>query len=247
MPLAPQAALDKFSAWLADLYADRLLALVLYGSFANGGANHVPHRSDINLLAVLDRLDAATLDCGAPAVRWWTEQRYPAPIILSRDEQQDSADIFPIEYLDIQAHHRLLRGADLFSALPRFPELHRRQLLHELRAKLLRLRAAYMLHGHQAKPLEAMLLDSISTFLTLFRHALAAPGEPLIVAKDDVLAAAAAKFGFAPGPFQAILQARRQKSRLENGKLDRLRPLFAHYLAAISQVERSLEPLAATN
>lgn|SRR6185437_3953654 len=239
--MSHQSALDRMSAWLADLYRERLQSLLVYGSFANDGANHDPQRSDINLLAVLDRLDAATLDHGAPAVRWWVEQGYPPPVILSRDEQDDSADVFPVEYRDIQSHHLVLRGEDLFAAAPAFPELHRRQLLHDLRAKLLRLRAAYMQRGHQAKALEAILLDSVSTFLTLFRHALAAPGEPLIVAKDEVLAAAARRFGFSAAPFQAILEARRAKSRLEDGKLDRLRPLFAQYLAAIITVERALE------
>lgn len=239
--MSHQSALDRVATWLTDLYRERLQALVVYGSFANGGGNHDPHRSDINLLAVLDRLDAATLDLGAPAVRWWVEQGYPAPVMLSRDEQDDSADIFPIEYRDIQAHHLVLRGEDCFSAVPAFPEHHRRQLLHDVRSKLLRLRAAYMQRGHQAKPLEALLLDSVSSFLTLFRHALAAPGEALIISKDEVLAAAAARFGFSPAPFEAILAARRSRSRLEGGKLDRLRPLFAQYLAAIILVERALE------
>ncbi|HUX67934.1 MAG TPA: hypothetical protein VMV31_10660 [Terriglobales bacterium] len=236
----PEAALEKITAWLAQLYGDRLQSLVVYGSLANGG-NHDRQRSDINLLAVLDRLDAATLDLGAPAVQWWSAQGNPPLVMLSRDEQDDSAQVFPIEYLDIQAHHRLLHGADLFAQAPHFPDLHRRHVEHDLRAKLLRLRGAYMSLGHDAKKLEALLLDSSSAFLTLLRHALVAVGEPMRVPKDEVLAAAAARFHFDPQPFAAILAARRAQARLAAGKLQPLRQLFALYLAAITQVELGLE------
>ena len=240
--MAPHDALDKISAWLADLYGPRLISLVVYGSFANGHQhNHDPKHSDINLLAVLDTVDAHALDQGEPALAWWIKQGYPPVALLSRDEQADSADVFPIEYLDIHAHHRLLKGDDLFGQAPQLPELHRRQVEHDLRAKLLRLRAAYIGSSRDAKALERVLLDSVSTFLTLFRHALAAVGQPFLVDKEKVLAAAAAHFHFDAAPFTAILQSRRLPSRLEGGKLEPLRALFARYLAALSQVERALE------
>jgi len=240
MKTTPEAALEKITAWLVQLYGERLQSLVVYGSLAPGG-NHDAQRSDINLLAVLDRLDAATLDQGAPAVQWWSAQGNPPLVMLARDEQNDAAEVFPIEYLDIQAHHRVLKGEDLFAQAPHYPEIHRRHVEHDLRAKLLRLRGAYMSVGHDAKKLEALLLDSSSAFLTLFRHALVAVGEPMRVPKDEVLAAAAARFHFAPASFAAILAARRGNARLEGGKLEALRHLFAHYLAAIHQVESGLE------
>lgn len=234
------AALEKITAWLVQIYGTRLQSLVVYGSAAGGNHSHGPH-SDLNLLAVLDSVDAAALDLGAPAVAWWRKQGHPAIVILSRDEQNDSADVFPIEYLDIQSHHRVLAGADLFAQIPRFPDLHRRHVEHDLRAKLLRLRGAYMADSADAKRLQALLLDSASTFLTLFRHALAAFGEPLVVDKERVLAAAAVRFRFSPAPFEAILAARRDNTKLAGGKLDALRALFAAYLAAITAVERALE------
>ncbi len=239
-PMTPEAALEKMSAWMSQLYGERLQSLLVYGSAANS-SHHRSQRSDINLLAVLDHLDAATLDQGAEAVRWWTAQGNPPLIMLSRDEQDEAADVFPIEYLDIQANHRVLMGRDPFAEVPHFPDLHRLQVEHELRAKLLRLRGGYMALGNDAKSLEAMLLDSASTFLTLFRHALVAQGEPFIATKDEVLAAASRHFGFPAEAFALVLAARRSGARLEGGKLEPLRALFARYLASIHTVERSLE------
>lgn len=242
--LAREAALEKIGGWFGEIFGARLQTLVVYGSGSD--QRHHSRRSDLNLLAVLDRLDAATLELAAPAVRWWATQSSAPVIMLSRDEFEDDGDVFPIEYLDIQAHHTVLRGEDLFVQVPRFPEFHRRQVEHDLRAKLLRLRSAYMRCSHDARGLEELLLDSVTTFLTLFRHALVVVGEPLLWPQEQVLAAAAARFGFAAGAFEAILIARHQPVRLEGGKLEALRRLFAQYLAAIQSVEHVLEDFHAS-
>ncbi|MGH9482432.1 MAG: nucleotidyltransferase domain-containing protein [Terriglobales bacterium] len=241
MKLTPQAALDKITAWLVQLYGDRLQSLLVYGSLASG---HHGKRSDINLLAVLDQVDAAALDLGAPAIQWWTEQGNSPVVLLSRSEQQVSAELFPIESLDIQANHRLLHGTDFFAAAApldlRSAALHRRQVAQELRGKLLRLRAAYMSAGRNPKRLEAALFGSVSTLLTLFRHALVAVGEPLRIHKSEVASAAAARFHFPAAPLQAILEARGGSGHLGGGKLEPVRALFSQYLDAIAQVESAL-------
>lgn len=234
----PEAALEKMSGWMAELFGNRLQALVAYGSAAGG--NHRHQHSDINLLAVLDQVDAAALDQGAPALRWWARQGNPPVVILSRAEQDATAGVFPIEYLDIQAHHRLLRGEDLFAAPAEAAEAHRRAVERELRSKLLRLRGAYPSVSEDGKKMEALLADSASAVLTLFRHALVAMGEPLRLHKDEVLEAAAARFGFAPEPLRAIIAARRHGGRIAGGKREAVAPVLAAYLDAIQRVEQAL-------
>lgn len=237
--LTPDALIDKMSAWLDKIYGPRLQSLLVYGSAAGG--NHHGRHSDINLLAVLDRIDTGTLDQAGEALRWWMDQGNPPLVMLSAAEVRDSADVFAIEFLDIRHNHRLLRGADLIAAAPFDPRLHRLQVEHDLRAQLLRLRARYLLVRGNARELERLLLHSFSTFLTLFRHALVAVGQPLRVEKAQVLDAAAARFELAPEPFRAILEARRSGDRLAQGELESLRTLFAAYLDGIQRVERSLE------
>ena len=71
---------------------------------------------------------------------------------------------------------------------------YRAQVEHELRAKLLRLRqkAAGMLSD--ADLLRRLLLDSISTFCVLFRHALILHGVRRAGAKREVIPARAGTF-----------------------------------------------------
>lgn len=235
----PEKALERMSGWLAELYGARLLALVAYGSAAGG--NHRHRRSDINLLAVLDEVDAATLDQGAEALRWWAQQGNPPLVLLSREEQAATARMFPIEYLDIQAHHRVLRGEDVFAAPAAEPDVHQLAVERELRSKLLRLRGAYTGAAGDGKKLEATLHDSASAILTLFRHALVAAGEPLRLHKDEVLEAAASRFGFRPEPLRAILAARHGGGRIAGGKAAAVGAVFAAYLDAVQRVELGLE------
>lgn len=236
--LPADKALQQMSDWLAQLFGQRLRSLVVYGSVASG--NHHAGYSDVNLLCILDRIDAATLDQAADALRWWIDQGNPPMVVLSQAELQDAADVFPIEYLDIRSHHRLVRGEDLITGLPHYPEQHRLQVEHDLRTHLIRLRSRYMRANKDAKAVEKLLLESVSTFLTLFRHALVAVGEPLLAKKQDIAAAAAAHFEFNVEPFQAILAARSAGSPMVRDK-KQIYPLFAAYIEAIQRVERRLE------
>jgi hypothetical protein len=238
MAQSVEQILTQFREWLQALYGPRLRSLVVYGSAAAG---YLPSRfSDINLLCVLDRVDAAALDAGEPALRWWIERGYPPVVVLSEDELRDAADVFAIEYLDIQQQHRVLAGEDFFAEVPRYPEQHRLQVEHDLRTRLIRLRAGYVTTLGKRKALRELMLKSSASFITLFRHALVVRGQPLVREKAEVVAAAARTFGFAPEPLLRILAARRGEEPLPSD-LPGLRSLFADYLQAIQRVERALE------
>lgn len=236
--LPADQALQQISDWLAQIFGARLRSLLAYGSVATG--NHHAGASDVNLLCILDTVNAATLDQAADALRWWMEQGNPPLVMLSQAEMEDAADVFPIEYLDIRSHHRLLRGEDLITALPHHAAEHRLQVEHELRTQLIRLRGRYMRVNKDVRAVEKLLLESFSTFVTLFRHALVVVGEPILARKDDIVTAAAARFGFDSAPFRAILAARSSESPLVRDK-KQIYPLFAAYLEAIQCVERRVE------
>ncbi len=237
--LTSQQQLDRITTWLTSVLGSRLQALVLYGSAA--GSEPRGHRSDHNLLAVVDAVSAGLLDDLAPAQLWWAKQGNPPVVVLSQDEQKASCDVFPIEYLDIQRQHRLLAGADVFSVISSHPELHRLQVEHDLRTQLIRLRSNYALVRQYSRRLESLLLDSISTFLVLFRHALVAAGEPWPASRGEALAAAARRFQFSSDACQTLLAAHRNHGHLPKTQLH---SLFAQYLDSIQRVERGLEELA---
>ncbi|HZT72736.1 MAG TPA: hypothetical protein VE996_03715 [Terriglobales bacterium] len=234
----PEQDLAKLTEWLSAVYGSNLVSLLLFGSMAGG--NHHRRYSDVNLLAVLEDVEAAALERGAEAFRWWERRGHRPVTIFSRAEAATVARYFPIESLDLRHHRRILAGSDPFADGADGGAAHRWHVEHDLRSRLLRLRARYVALAKDRKGLERLLLQSGMTFVTLLRHALAALGAPWSADQEAVARAAGERFGFSPEPFLRILAARRGERPLP-GSLDELRQLFAAYLAALQQVERQLE------
>ena len=232
----PQEDIARMTAMLREALGGHLDSLVLYGSVLQGMA---PGKyTDTNLVCVLDEITTASLDAAALALAWWTKQGYPPVVLLSRDEQRDSSDVFPLEYLDIQHQHRVLAGKDAFAEVAKHPQLHRLQVEHDLRTHLIRLRNGYALAQGDAGKLEKLMAESLLTFLVLFRHALLALGEPLVLRMDDIIEAASRRFQFEPQIWRQIHHARHDSLRLPKAET---RSIFAAYLGDIQKVEREME------
>jgi len=223
---------------LQKAYGDRLVSVVLYGSAAAG--DHQEKFSDYNVLCVLSRITPRELSDSEKVFRWWREQGSPAPLLLSEEEVGESTDCFAIEFNDMKRRHEVLAGKDVISGLVVDDRYYRAQVEHDLRAKLLRLRQKAPGMLSDADLLRRLLLDSLSTFCVLFRHALILHGADAPAAKRDVIARASERFGFDPLPFDQLLAIREQK--LKAREVEPL-ALLAPYLAGIGIVIQAVDRL----
>src|SRR5256885_4425054 len=82
--MTPKLTVETFAAEVTRALGERLVALLLYGSWARG--THVPGRSDVNTLLICDAVDESLFETLAPAVRDWTRAGQPAPLILTERE-----------------------------------------------------------------------------------------------------------------------------------------------------------------
>jgi predicted nucleotidyltransferase len=223
---------------LTKTYQDRLVSVILYGSAAVG--DHHGRFSDINIFCVLKQLTPRELAEGESLFRWWRERGNPAPLLMSQDEVARSTDCFPIEFRDMKERRRLLAGADLVADLEIGDSFYRAEVEHELRAKLLRLRqkAAGVLSDHGL--LLRLMVDSLSTFCTLFRHALALAGAETVFEKRRIIDLAAARLGVNPAPFHSLLDLREGKKKPR--EVDP-RQLFEQYLKEIHVVVDAVDRL----
>lgn len=229
--------LDQLSGKLQAAYRDRLVSVVLYGSAAAEDRNRF---SDFNVLCVLDRITPDELGQSEAIFRWWREKGNPAPLLLSEHELETSTDCFAIEFHDIKSSHRILYGRDVVSPLVVDNSFYRAQVEHELRAKLLRLRqkASGMLSGKDM--LRRLLVDSLSTFCVLFRHALALHGVAAEMKKRRIIEQTRENFGIDAAPFQQLLDIREE--RIKARQVDPV-ALLPAYLAGISAVIDAVDRL----
>src|SRR5439155_26134873 len=94
---------------------------------------------------------------------------------------------FPIEWLEIRERHLVLEGDDLFATLEVPNTYLRLQCEHELRAKHIQLRQAYLASGKRPLLLQEVLKGSASSFATLFRTLLRLRGEVAAAAPAEVI------------------------------------------------------------
>jgi hypothetical protein len=234
--MVPEKQIDEFVSRLRQGAGENLQSVILYGSAASGEFH--PEFSNVNLLCVVREASYATLSALAPVVEWWTRQKRHVPLVLSGEELQRSADVFSIELLDMQRRHRVLFGDDVLAGLTIPMHLHGAQVEYELREKTILLRERLLVAGNNKKQLWELLLGSLSTFVTLFRHALIALGETPADSKRETIQALAKKIQFDASAFLTLLDVRERKA--DQKQFD-AGDVFARYLAAIQQVTAAVD------
>jgi hypothetical protein len=233
----PEKLISEFVGRLRESAGENLQSVILYGSAATGEFH--PEFSNINLLCVLREISFDILQKLQPDVAWWTGRKHTAPLLLTRKELERSADVFAIEFMDMKQRHRVLYGEDILGGLVVPMHLHRAQVEYELREKLILLRERMLLLTND-KQLRDLLVNSLATFMTLFRHALIALGESPPATKREVVRLLAARFSFDPAAVLQLLDVREKGTGQD--KLD-VKEIAGRYLAAVQQTVAAIDTM----
>jgi hypothetical protein len=161
---------EKLTEELKQACPDGLKSVVLYGSGAAGDRSG--KSSDYNILVVMDEWGLDTLDALSKVASKWARAGNPAPLLFTPERLAQATDVFPIEMLDIRECHTILHGSDPVEDLDIDTSNLRLQLEHELRGKLIQLRQGYLMTQGKSRAVARLMIDSVSTFLVLFRAAL---------------------------------------------------------------------------
>lgn len=228
----------EFTAKLESAMGERLRSVLLYGSVPRGEA--VEGVSDVNVLVLLDRVDAETLKMASPLARRWAEAGNTAPLLFAWNEWRRAADVFAIEAADMRDAHELLYGDDPLDGPQVDGGSLRLQAERELRGKLLQLREGMLLSAGKPEHLGALLLLALPSFTTYLRAALRLGDRPVPPATPDVIRAGGELVG---APVDALLecwQARSEGRRLP-AALDS--PLTNGYYALAEQMAAYVDSL----
>jgi hypothetical protein len=199
------------------VYGADLVAVVLYGSAARG--EHIAKHSDLNVLVVVERLGMEQLRREGPVAQAWRDGGNPPPLTLTRAEWLGSADVFPMEYADILAHHKVLTGAlPLEGVVVRMNHL-RLQLEHEAMSKLLRLRHAVLTAGNDVKAQRELLESSLSTMMVLVRATLRLHGEEPPTDSAAACERARERTGVDLAPVIRVVRHVREAQKLANAEV----------------------------
>ncbi|MFB3903732.1 MAG: hypothetical protein ACE15E_09785 [Acidobacteriota bacterium] len=213
-----------------------LKAVILYGSAAAG--DHVGKRSDYNVLVVMDQLGLRELKLFLKPSEAWVKAGNAPPLLFTLEGLRQSADVFPIELQDIRDSHRVLYGEDITGGIKINPENLRLQLEHELKGKVIQLRERYLETGGKSKQLGDLMINSLSSFLVLFRAALRLFQETVPPTKLEAVTQLTSHIPFDPGVFQTVeaLKAGTKKLREVDAE-----ELFERYLQTIEAIVEAVD------
>lgn len=226
-----------FTHLIDDLRAthkDNLASVVLYGSAAEG--EHIELRSDYNLLIALRRITPEDLRLAQAPMREWQRLGHPLPVYFTVEELNDAADVFPIEFHQMEQARIVLYGEDPLATVQISDAHLRHQTEYELRSKLIQLRRLYIPASISAEKLADLMSESLASFAALFRAVLLLHGIEAPVAKVDSVRATVQRLSLEAMPFEHIFGLRENEAT--NLTEAEANEIFAAYLA---QIERVIE------
>ncbi len=245
LPEEVAEAVSAFGAGLQNAFAERLEALLVYGSAVSG---YRAGRSDVNLLIVLDRVgldDLAAIGALAREAR----RAALAPVVLATTDLAETARAMPATVRDVRDRHVALIGADPFAeSAPSDADLAA-HLRFELRDKLYRLRAGCLADGRPAR-LERLAAGSFGSVLHLLRHVLALRGASPGQHPVQVIGNLARELKLELGVLQALHGACYGGDRLDKARvpvvMDGYLRLLETALAALPEEPAAVEPESAS-
>ncbi len=230
----------KLTAHFRTAFADELRSVVVFGSLPRGEA--IPGVSDLNILVLLESLNARTLVKAGPLLQQWIRQGNTPPHLYSWAEWEGMQDTFAIEVADMNDAREVLWGTDPVSVDAVTYANLRIQTEREIRDTLLHLRLRLMVATSGPSDVGALLLSGFPSFSAYMRAALRLAGQSPGLATQPVIEATAALIGADGEPMLTCFNARRTTHRLE---VDLADPMVERYLTFVGALLQHVDQLPA--
>jgi hypothetical protein len=185
LPEQTQKLLQAYSKDVKGVFGDQLEGLLLYGSAVRG--EFLPGRSNLNLLFVVTGYDAAMLKRYEPVHKRWSKEGIIIPLFLTDEEIRTTSALFPVEFLEIQEHHRVLGGRDPFVGFHVDAARVGDVVMQGLAGHVLRLRQRFAESGGANDAVMILLPLAVTSIIPLLRGIQRMRGWPVITQSEAVI------------------------------------------------------------
>jgi predicted nucleotidyltransferase len=221
------------------LQGDNLISVVIYGSAV--GADYSEKSSDINLLLICESVDLSTLKKCLKLIREGNRNRIPVPLFLTRQYIETSADVFPIEFLEIKDNHLILSGQDLMADITVNLMNLRHQCEEQIKGRLVRIRQAYLEVGLKKSGVEALLKRSFASLLPVFRNLLRLRGADPPFGKEEVLKKLSKVFELEEEVFLTIFRDKQNDEKIGGAAAE---GFLSRYLLQLEKLARTVDQIS---
>jgi hypothetical protein len=230
--LAMKLELNNFIEDLKLTHGENLVSVILYGSAATG--EFIARSSDYNILIALNHITPEDLRLARAPMREWRRLGHPVPVYFTVSELQNAADVFPIEFHQMQKARVVLYGQDVLANLNISDDYLRHQTEYELRSKLIRLRRLYIPVSVSVERLSDLMMSSLTSFATLFRAVLLLQGINAPATKHECTRLIIEKLNLNAAPFEKIFEMREKDLKPKSEK--EANDIFTDYIVEVEKV-----------
>lgn len=217
---AVHAALERLGNDIQEALGKDLHALILFGGLAKG--EYHPAGSDVNVMVVLKQVTMRELDMLAPILQRGMQNIRLAPLVLTERDLRRSTDVFPVKFLDMQRHHRVVCGRDVLGELTISQDHLRLRAEQQIKNLLLRLRLFYLRRAQHAELIETALTGAISSLCSSLAVLLSLKTGAAPASKDRIVDAAAQAFGLDGRVLHDVLALKVGRHQPDDAALRRL-------------------------
>jgi predicted nucleotidyltransferase len=236
-PSSVQEGLERFCHQLRAALGEKLISIILYGGVVKG--EYVPQSSNVNVIVVLQEVALEVLDRAAPIILQAGRDFNLAPLLLSEDDLHRSTDVFPIKFLDIQRHHRVLWGPNVVAGLSIARDHLRWRCEQEIKNLMLRLRQFYLRRMHRSELIESTLTRALSSLLINLSVVVEIRTGEILTTKVAAIAAAE-KLGINVQPLREVLALKRGELKPAAAELKRL---YGAFMQTVEQAAKLVDNL----
>lgn len=229
---------EPFIDDLKSTHGGNLSAVILYGSAAAG--DFVPKRSDHNILIALNKIGPEDLRNAHACIREWVRLGNPVPVYFTVSELNNAADVFPIEFSQMESARKVLYGRDVLAGLEFSDQNLRHQTEYELRSKLIQLRRQYIPASASVEGLKRLMSESLASFAALFRAVLILNGTDPPTTKHEIVALTCLHLKIDGTPFEKVFNIRENNFTLTLDETS-ANALFGQYLEQIENVINAVD------
>ncbi len=238
LPEDTQDILTRFVAQINQQWNADLSGLVLFGSAARG--DFIMGRSNINILLIVTNRSMDLLQRASHLHQEWGKHQIVAPLLMTKEDLRRSANLFPLEFLQMNQHHVVLAGQDPFGEFSLDATKLGWQCEQELMANLLRLRQRFIEGEGRIEAIQALLLLSITAVLPSIRGVLYLLGHSSTDKDEDILKRLPDTLQFDSTTFLEILNIKRGLS--SPGSLEWMK-VYDRYLENLDKFSKRVQEI----
>lgn len=234
MPPRLREPLEHFCNQIRVSLADELVSAIVYGDAIR---NPETPSANVNVMIVLKSMTVANLNNLAGPVQKARRSAGLVPLILTEDDLHSSTDVFPIKFINMQRHHRVLVGKDLLAGLVVGVEHLRLRCEQEIKNLMLRLRSFYIQNAQRPKIIRNTLTTARSALLTSFSALLILKNEPVPDSDVELIDKVAELFAFNVDSLKAVVELN-QQSHVD---ADRVRQLYESFMETVRSAAKMID------